>query len=71
MASRGKIKKLVLDRGFGFIYSGVKGKDVFFHATVVTGTEFELLADGQEVEYEVAPDAGNEKGPRASLVRLP
>lgn len=67
---RGKIKKLVAERGFGFIYSGVKGKDVFFHITVVTGAEFESLKDGQEVEYDLVPDGGTDKGPRASMVRV-
>ncbi len=66
---QGTIKKLVPDRGFGFI-SG-QGTDVFFHHTVVAEGKFDELREGQSVSYEVAsgPDArGRDKGPRAVSV---
>lgn len=69
--SQGTIKKLVYDRGFGFI-SG-DGPEVFFHKSAVEGISFEELREGQAVEYEL--DQGQQqgrrnRGPRASAVRL-
>ncbi len=67
---QGVIKKIVSDRGFGFI-SG-EGGDVFFHHSSVTGSTFEDLQDGQSVEYELEDDSGSRgrgKGPRASSVK--
>jgi CspA family cold shock protein len=61
----GTIKKLVSDKGFGFI-EGERG-DVFFHMSSVEGTSFEALSEGQRVEYEVG---SGPKGPRAENVRL-
>lgn len=62
---QGSIKKLVADRGFGFI-EGDKG-EVFFHHSEVQGVAFEELREGQAVEFEVGQGP---KGPRASAVRL-
>lgn len=62
---KGKIKKLVSDRGFGFI-EGEKG-DLFFHHSEVKGVAFEELQEGQVVEYEVGR---GKKGPCATSVQL-
>lgn len=66
---QGKIKKLVLDRGFGFI-SGDRG-DVFFHHSSVADQRFDDLQEGQLVEYEVdqGGDRKGGKGDRAASVR--
>lgn len=64
--SQGTIKKIVSDRGFGFI-SGDDRDEVFFHHSVVQGTTFEALSEGQTVEYE--SERGN-KGPRATTVKV-
>jgi CspA family cold shock protein len=68
---QGVIKKLVADRGFGFI-SG-EGGDVFFHHSVVADGGFDNLQDGQSVEYELEEGGGSSrgrgKGPRASSVK--
>ncbi len=61
---QGTIKKLVQDRGFGFI-QGDRG-DVFFHLSALQGARFEDLEIGQAVEYE---DEAGQKGPRATSVR--
>ena len=61
---QGNIKKLVGDKGFGFI-SGDKG-DIFFHLSSVQGMRFEELTEGQKVEYETEM---SDKGPRAVSVR--
>ncbi len=68
---QGVIKKIVTDRGFGFI-SG-DPKDIFFHFSSVEEERFDDLQEGQTVEYEL--EEGEEegrrrgKGPRASVVR--
>ncbi len=64
--SIGKIKKLVSDKGFGFI-SANEGKEVFFHRSGLVGTSYESLQEGQEVEFETE---SSPKGPRAINVRL-
>ena len=66
---QGTIKKLVSDRGFGFI-SAASG-DIFFHHSVVADNKFEELKEGQSVTYEIVtgPDErGRDKGPRAVSV---
>ncbi len=63
--AQGTIKKLVTDRGFGFI-AGDSG-EVFFHVSSLQEGQFEDLAEGQTVEYELDPNGGG-KGPRASSV---
>jgi len=61
---QGKVKRLVADRGFGFVEGD--RDDVFFHHTDVTGVRFEELQEGQTLEYEVGKGP---KGPRAVNVR--
>ena len=70
MAQQGVIKKIVPERGFGFI-SGERG-DVFFHHSVVADQGFDDLQQGQSVEYELEPadeGRGKGKGPRAASVK--
>ena len=61
---QGTIKKLVVDRGFGFI-EGERG-ELFFHHSAVEGTSIEALRVGQGVTYE---EGRGPKGPRAQNVR--
>lgn len=61
---QGTIKKLVTDKGFGFI-SGERG-ELFFHSSSVEGATFEGLRVGQSVSYE---EGRGPKGPRAEKVR--
>lgn len=56
----GTIKKLVSDRGFGFIQQS-DGTDLFFHRTAVTGTTFDQLGEGQSVTYEKTMDPRRNK----------
>ncbi|HET9253878.1 MAG TPA: cold shock domain-containing protein [Pseudonocardiaceae bacterium] len=64
---RGTIKRLVRERGFGFIRDG-GGGEYFFHRSVVEpGTEFDLLSDGDLVDFRYEQSA---KGPRCGFVRL-
>lgn len=62
---QGKIKRLVSDRGFGFI-EGERG-DLFFHHSEVRGTTIEELQEGQTVQYDVGH---GQKGPCATSVRV-
>lgn len=62
---QGKIKKLISDRGFGFI-EGERG-ELFFHHSEVQGARIEELREGQLVEYSVGE---GRKGPCATAVRV-
>ena len=48
----GKVKKVMKDRGFGFI-TGDDGKDVFVHYSAIKGDGYKTLEEGQEVNFEV------------------
>ena len=62
----GTIARLLLDKGFGFIRDE-RGTEHFFHRGSVRGAVFELLREGQRVEF--TPEE-SQKGPRAADVRL-
>lgn len=59
----GTIKRLVADRGFGFVAQEGREGDLFFHASSVRGATFEDLRAGQRVEFDAEPD------PRGTGVR--
>jgi CspA family cold shock protein len=68
--AQGVIKKIVSERGFGFI-SAERG-DVFFHCSTVADSAFDDLQVGQSVEYDLEQGDGarrGDKGPRAATVR--
>lgn len=61
----GTIKKLVSDRGFGFIVAE-DGKEYFFHRNELDSTlDFDRLGGGERVAFEIQDSP---KGPRASQV---
>lgn len=62
---QGTIKKLISEKGFGFI-EGERG-ELFFHHSSVQGTPFETLREGQKVDYT---EGRGPKGPRAESVTL-
>ncbi|MFH0790539.1 MAG: cold shock domain-containing protein [Candidatus Omnitrophota bacterium] len=57
----GKIKKVVRERGFGFI-SDTDGREVFFHQSGLVNAQFDSLKEEQNVEFEIE---NSPKGPRA------
>jgi CspA family cold shock protein len=63
--ANGTIKRLVRDRGFGFIRDD-GGQEWFFHRSSVTSGAFEQLNEGQRVSFDEEPSA---KGPRAGNIR--
>ena len=65
---KGTIKKLVMEKGFGFI-QGEGDKDIFFHHSCVSEKHFDDLSVGQAVEYSIDEDGSAQKGPRAASVR--
>ena len=62
---QGTIKKLITDKGFGFI-EGDEGASFFHHSSLVE-VAIESLQEGQLVEYEVG---SGPKGPRAENVKV-
>ena len=62
----GKIKKVVGERGFGFI-SDTDGREVFFHQSGLIEAQFASLKEGDKVEFEIE---NSPKGPRAISVRI-
>jgi len=48
----GTIKKLVRERGFGFI-QGSDGVETFFHRSALSGEGFDTLTEGQAVEFDI------------------
>jgi cold shock protein len=64
----GTIKKLVADRGFGFI-AAEDGVEYFFHRSGLDPSlNFDSLSGGEEVQFDIEP---SQKGPRAYRVRRP
>ena len=51
--SKGIIRYLIDDRGFGFV-SNSAGKDIFFHYSELDGAGSRILKEGQNVSYRVA-----------------
>jgi CspA family cold shock protein len=63
--AKGRIKKMVRDRGFGFI-RGDDGKEVFFHRSGMTGGDYDTISEGDAVEYVIQEGP---RGARAENVR--
>lgn len=61
---QGKIKKIVSDKGFGFI--ATDREDLFFHHSEVKQGTFDELQEGDSVEFTVGT---GKKGPCATDVR--
>src|SRR5437868_5629589 len=63
---KGTVKKIVSDRGFGFIAAD-DGKEYFFHQSGVdTSLNFDSLRGGEAVSFDIEQ---SQKGPRANHVR--
>ena len=62
---KGRVKKLVPERGFGFV-RGDDGKEVFFHRSGLGANDYDSLYEGDIVEYVVQEGP---RGPRAENVK--
>jgi cold shock CspA family protein len=62
----GIVRKLIWDRGFGFI-TAEDGKDVFFHHSSLSGGDFNILKQGVSVEFDLEDGP---KGQRAVNVKI-
>ncbi len=64
----GTIKKIMKEKGFGFITADDGGDEVFFHRSkLAPKINFEDLREGAEVQFDVRP---GEKGRQAFNLRL-
>ena len=62
----GTVKKVIVDRGFGFIAADDE-KEYFFHRGALDASiDFDRLVGGERVEFETE---ASPKGPRATRVR--
>ena len=61
----GTIKRLVSEKGFGFVL-GQDGREYFFHQSACVGIRFDSLREGQSVTFE---SGQGPKGPRAENVK--
>jgi len=66
---KGTIKRLITDRGFGFIQIA-EGKDLFFHRSQLEEVDYSSLREGLQVEYELGQDrSGRSQAVRVRLVQ--
>ena len=64
----GTIKKIVKDKGFGFIVPDDGSDDVFFHRSrLAPKVQFDDPREGDEVEFQVTK---GEKGPQANNLKV-
>jgi cold shock protein len=66
MSMNGTIKRLVSDKGFGFV-AAADGNEYFFHQSACVDGGFDQLREGQSVTFTTGQGP---KGPRAEGVRL-
>ncbi len=66
----GEIKRLVRDRGFGFIRPDGATEDIFFHSSSYQGGMFDDLNEGQKVEFDNEADPRDSRRSRAANVRV-
>lgn len=61
----GTIKRLISEKGFGFV-AGQDGHEYFFHQSACAAAPFDDLREGQAVTFEKGQGP---KGPRAENVK--
>ena len=65
--SRGKIKKVIKDKHYGFIRTD-DGREIFFHMSDLQGVDIKDLKEGDPMEFDVEMDPRG-RGPKAVYVR--
>ena len=66
MSMNGTIKRLVREKGFGFV-AATDGSEYFFHQSACGPGDFDQLREGQAVTFNTGQGP---KGPRAENVRV-
>lgn len=61
----GIIRRLISERGFGFIQL-TEGEQLFFHSNQLQGITLQALKEGQQVKFEISQ---GRKGPIAIKIR--
>ncbi len=64
--AKGSIKKIIRDRGFGFI-AAEDGREIFFHRSEMNESDFDALLAGNNVTFDVEK---TDKGPIATRVNI-
>lgn len=62
---KGKVKKFLADKGYGFIEAKEEKQDIFFHYSEIVGQGYKTVCEGQEVEFNLNE---NERGKYAKHV---
>lgn len=63
----GTIKKVISNRGYGFIDTDYQEGDLFFHKSNLDNLEFNQLQEGQAVSFDIAD---GRRGPEAVNIKL-
>jgi cold shock protein len=63
-SATGTIKRLVSDKGFGFV-AAQDGSEYFFHQSACNGVTFDELREGEPVTFQTG---NGPKGPRAENI---
>ena len=66
MATNGTVKRLLNEKGFGFIATE-EGIEYFFHRSACASMTFDELREGQTVSFTIGQGP---KGPRAENVNM-
>lgn len=65
--AKGTVKWFNDTKGFGFITPDDGSQDVFVHFSVIEGSGFKTVAEGQKVDFEMETGP---KGPQATKVTV-
>jgi len=63
--AKGTVKRLMRERGFGFI-AAEDGREIFFHRSELQNVEFDNLQQGDQLEFNVTK---GDKGPKATDIK--
>lgn len=50
---KGKVKKFLSDKGYGFINAENEKGDIFFHYSEIQGDGYKTVCEGQDVEFSL------------------
>jgi CspA family cold shock protein len=63
--SKGTVKRIMRERGFGFILAE-DGREIFFHRSELQNVDFDELGEGDHLEFTIVK---GEKGPQATDIK--